>query len=203
MMRKNLLSLVPLSRQGGLHESLARVYMTAAEKGRDASSPAKYRASSAATSSAATHSEIAARSMKSRLMMASLFAAFDEEFNTGMPLPRSTNTAAIGLSQALKDSCRERVVLDGEELAYSLPASSAPEVAAKELTDRLGRAIETVAGKQKQTDLGRLTGRILGALCRTGSGGDTYCAVNALFDIAGTIGKSVPVGRTEDREEVS
>lgn len=47
-------------------------------------------------------------------------------------------------------------------------------MAAKELTDTLGKEIVKVAGRQGSEDLGRLVGRILGALCRTGSGGDTY-----------------------------
>lgn len=32
-------------------------------------------------------------------------------------------------------------------------------------------------------------GRCLSAMCRTGSGGDTYCAVSALFDIAGSMSR--------------
>ena len=136
--------------------------------------------------------------------MLTLFAAFEDEFSHGMPLPRSKNTAMIGLAQALKDSCRETIVVDGVEVKYSCPASERPEVAAKELTDGLGGAIEVAVGRLRKqaltkADLGRLTGRILAALCRTGSGGDTYCAVSALFDTAGVIGKSAPI-RIEEEE---
>ena len=180
LMRKCLLSLVPIMRQAALHEALAKMYLVAQDRDCKAAS---------SSSAMSPREEINVRAGKTRLMMASLFAAFDDEFRRGMPLPRSATTAAIGIEQALKDACRERIVLNGVEMKYLNSASEAPEVAATELTERLGDAVSNCRGvnaRDKET-LGRLVGRILGALCRTGTGGDTYCAVNALFDIAGTI----------------
>ena len=42
-----------------------------------------------------------------------------------------------------------------------------------------------------QADVGRLVGRLLSAMCRTASGGDAYCAVNALLDIEGSLNRDV------------
>lgn len=131
-------------------------------------------------------------------MLISLFAAFDDDFNHGLPLPRSPTTRSIGIDQAVKDAVRERIEVNGAPVRYSVAASDCPEVAAAELTELLCSSIREVTGTSfgspSRADLGRLVGRILGALCRTGSGGDTYCAVNALFDIAGTMEKSRGLG---------
>jgi hypothetical protein len=178
LMRKNLLSTFPVERQAELMESLTRLYTTAHAPPSEAASPSPQ--------------ELSTRATKTRLLLLTLFTVFEEEFSFGMPLPRSSNTSSIGLAQALKDSCREKLAINGSAVTYSQPASEVPEVAAKELTDILGSSITAVIpGVAKhRKDLGRLTGRILGALCRTGSGGDTYCAVTALFDIAGSVGKA-------------
>merc|ERR1711871_767400 len=119
-----------------------------------------------------------------------------------MPLPRSSTTASIGIEQALKDACRERIAINGEEIKYENPASVAPDLAAVELTERLCDGVKEVSGRSDRETVGRLVGRILGALCRTGSGGDTYCAVNALFDIAGTQQKSRGLAGDDDDEAV-
>jgi hypothetical protein len=99
LMRKNLLSLIPLEGQGGLSDALTRMYMCASEKGPEDEV-----------------GEIQKRANKARLMTVALFTAYDTEFHRGMPLPRSQTAAGIGLAQALKDSCRERVVISGEEI---------------------------------------------------------------------------------------
>ena len=179
-MRKHLLSLIPMMRQATLHEALTKMYLVAGEKDE----------SSAVTSG--NHNEANTRAMKTQLMLISLFAAFDDDFNHGLPLPRSPTTRSIGIDQAVKDAVRERIEVNSSPVQYSVAASDCPEVAAAELTELLGSAISDAknSSQSSRADLGRLVGRILGALCRTGSGGDTYCAVNALFDIAGTMEKS-------------
>ncbi|GMH65371.1 hypothetical protein TL16_g04184 [Triparma laevis f. inornata] len=179
LMRKHLLSLIPLLKQATLHEALTKMYLVAGEK------------DESMFSVKGVQMEAEVRAGKTKLMCISLFAAFEEEFVHGLPLPRSPTTRSIGIEQAVKDAVRERIEVDGDEVKYTVAASDEPDVAAGELTELLGGVVSDCTGREHCRDeLGRLVGRILGALCRTGSGGDTYCAVNALFDIAGTLQKS-------------
>ena len=195
LMRKHLLSLIPMLRQAALHESLTKLFLVAQEKDHSALM------GSGASPRLSKREEANIRAKKAHLMMMSLFAAFEDELKRGMPLPRSSTTASIGIEQALKDACRERVAINGVEIKYENPASVAPDLAAKELTERLCEGVEECSGRNDRETVGRLVGRILGALCRTGSGGDTYCAVNALFDIAGTQQKTRGLGLDEEEEE--
>ncbi|GMI03331.1 hypothetical protein TrVE_jg4129 [Triparma verrucosa] len=179
LMRKHLLSLIPMLKQATLHEALTKMYLVAGEK------------NELLLKEKGAGIEAEMRANKTKLMLISLFAAFYDDFIHGLPLPRSHTTRSIGIEQAVKDAVRERIEVDGEEVKYSVAASDEPDVAAGELTELLGGVVSDCTGKtHPRAELGRLVGRILGALCRTGSGGDTYCAVNALFDIAGTMQKS-------------
>ncbi|GMH73671.1 hypothetical protein TrRE_jg1298 [Triparma retinervis] len=195
LMRKHLLSLIPMLRQATLHESLTKLFLVAQEKDHSALM------GSGASPRLSKREEANVRAKKAHLMMMSLFAAFEDELKMGMPLPRSSTTASIGIEQALKDACRERIAINGVEIKYENPASVAPDMAAGELTERLCEGVEICSGRKDRETVGRLVGRILGALCRTGSGGDTYCAVNALFDIAGTQQKTRGLGLDDDEEE--
>lgn len=196
LMRKHLLSLIPMLRQAALHESLTKLFLVAQEKDHSAIM------GTASSPRLSKREEANVRAKKAQLMMMSLFAAFEDELKKGMPLPRSSTTASIGIEQALKDACRERIAINGREIKYKNPASVAPVLAARELTERLCLGVEECSGKDDRESVGRLVGRILGTLCRTGSGGDTYCAVNALFDIAGTQQKARGLGLDEEDEAV-